>query len=196
MPRIRSILIPSAASSRATAPNARAVTGRPSTTMVCVDGSLITELSPPNSTSTSNPRVCMASSSSSCSASTASLRPCAFTSTPRVSLPRMTTCSTFSRSTPWRDNTPMSTEVTPGLSAPVTVTRTVTRLFTTECRGLISGRHPRVPRRACAQTCAGSAARRPDARNESGAARRSCAAAAGSWWPTPGSCRSPTDHRP
>ena len=36
---MKSMFTPSAATARATAPNAAALMGRPSTTMVCVDGS-------------------------------------------------------------------------------------------------------------------------------------------------------------
>src|SRR4051812_28885465 len=47
------------------------------------------------------------------------------TSAPSVSRPRMTTCSTSTRSTPCRVSAAKRTELTPGRSGPVTVMRTV-----------------------------------------------------------------------
>ena len=47
------------------------------------------------------------------------------TSTPRVSRPRTTTCSTSMTSTPGADSASKTAEVTPGRSAPVTVTSSV-----------------------------------------------------------------------
>ncbi len=88
-----------------------AVEGRlPRTTTVCVDGSRITWMPSLRSMLTSRPSRWM----------TASISPrnsgptAPDTSTPRVRRPRMTTCSTLSRSTPCRDSTSNSAEVTPG----------------------------------------------------------------------------------
>src|SRR5690606_2343084 len=121
MPRMVSILAPSAASCLDTALKARAVMGAPSTTTACVDIGW-RPICAPTSTSTVMPTVLIASSTSSCNDSGSFGQ---VTSTPRVSLPRMTTCSTSSRLTSCRDMAVRSTEVTPGRSGPVTVTRTV-----------------------------------------------------------------------
>ena len=71
--------------------------------------------------------------------STASCRPsgswCAATSAPSVSRPRITTCSTSSRSTPCRVSAANSTELTPGRSGPVTVMRTLVPVGTSGTRG-------------------------------------------------------------
>ena len=112
---MKSMLTPSAATSLATTPNASAVMGRPSTTIVCVDGSRSTgdvvaafdrDVEADAVDRGGRPR------------RAARLRPRRHrdptTSTPSVSRPRMTTCSTLSRSTLCRDSTSNSADVTPG----------------------------------------------------------------------------------
>ena len=114
---------PTSANARAIDPNARAVIGRPSTTTTCVECLRAAG----SSDIPSEVCTCMAMLAIACS--TASCRPsgswCAATSTPSVSRPRMTTCSTSSRSTPCRVSAAKRTELTPGRSGPVTVMRTV-----------------------------------------------------------------------
>src|SRR5882757_7524145 len=114
---------PTAASALATSPNALAVIGRPSTTTTWVD--IRRTCSPLDSIEvrTDIAMLAMACSTDSCRPSGS--RSVA-TSAPRVSWPRMTTCSTSSNSTPCRINAANSTEVTPGRSGPVTVIRTET----------------------------------------------------------------------
>ena len=70
-------------------------------------------------------------------------------------------------------------------------------------RTLRDGRRRRRRRRArggrrprCRRPGAGTSRRTPAARSGSAACGRSCAAAAGSWSPTPASCRGPTGRRP
>ena len=111
---MKSMLTPSAATSRATTPNASAVIGRPSTTMVWVDGSRMTGMSSLRSMVTSRPTPWMAVSTSSRNAVPPATSGGADTSTPSVSRPRMTTCSTLSSSTLCRDSTSNSADVTPG----------------------------------------------------------------------------------
>ena len=93
------MLTPSAATSLATTPNAEADTGLPSTTMVCVDGSRSTGKSLLRSIVTSKPTSQMAFWTSSRTSLPPGTSMGATTSTARVSLPRTTTCSTFSSST-------------------------------------------------------------------------------------------------
>jgi hypothetical protein len=111
---MKSMLTPSAATSRATAPNASAVMGRPSTTIVCVDGSRITGMPSLRSIVTSNPTPWIAAVTSSRSSRPPATSSGPTTNTPSVSLPRMTTCSTLSSSTLCRDSTSNNAEVTPG----------------------------------------------------------------------------------
>ena len=113
---MRSMLTPSAATSRATAPNASAVIGRPSTMMVCVEGSRMIGRSSLRSMLTSRPTAWTAASISSRNASPSATSSGADTSTPNVSRPRITTCSTLSNSTLWPERTSKSADVTPGLS--------------------------------------------------------------------------------
>ena len=96
---MKSMLTPSAATSRATTPNDSAVMGRPSTTIVWVDGSRITGMSSLRSIVTSRPTPWMAASTSSRNADPPATSGAPTTSTPNVSRPRMTTCSTLSSST-------------------------------------------------------------------------------------------------
>ncbi len=62
---MKSMLTPRAAAARATAPKAAAVIGRPSTTIVCVDGSRMIAMSSLPSMVTSRPTRWMASVTSS-----------------------------------------------------------------------------------------------------------------------------------
>ena len=111
---MKSMLTPSAATSRATTPNASAVIGLPSTTMVWVEGCRITGISSLRSIVTSSPTPWMAFSTSSRSSGPPAASAVPDTSTPSVSVPRMTTCSTLSSSTLCRESTSNSAEVTPG----------------------------------------------------------------------------------
>src|SRR3984893_11055001 len=131
-----SMLTPKVATSRATAPNASAVIGRPSTMMVCVDGSRMIGRSSLRSMLTSRPTAWMAASTSARSALPSATSSGADTSTPNVNLPRITTCSTLSSSTWWPERTSKSADVTPGLSTPVTVINadTMRGLVTPNCR--------------------------------------------------------------
>src|SRR5580693_2345792 len=133
---MRSMLVPSAATARATAPNASAVIGRPSTMMVCVEGSRMIGRSSLRSMLTSRPTPWMAASTSARSSLPSATSRGADTSTPKVSRPRITTCSTLSSSTLWPARTSKSADVTPGLSTPVTVISadTMRGLVTPDCR--------------------------------------------------------------
>ena len=111
---MKSMLTPSAATSPATAPNASAVIGRPSTTMVWVDGSRMMGSSSLRSIVTSRPPPWIAASTSSRSAVPPAASGDPDTSTPSVSRPRMTTCSTLSSSILCRDSTSKRADVTPG----------------------------------------------------------------------------------
>ena len=112
---MKSMFTPSAATSRATTPNDSAVIGRPSTTMVWVDGSRITGSESLRSIVTSRPTPWMAASTSSASTRAPPATSAGPTTrTPSVSRPRMTTCSTLSSSTLCRDSTSNSADVTPG----------------------------------------------------------------------------------
>src|SRR5688500_13883648 len=117
-----SMFAASAASRRATSANARAGSGRPSTTSTwrepsgAEDGAAAT-----TSTATCTGAVALACSIASCRPSGSWSVP---TSTPRTSWPRIVTCSTSIISTPWRVSTANSTAETPGLAGPVTVIRT------------------------------------------------------------------------
>ena len=111
---MKSMLTPSAAASRATAPNASAVIGRPSTKMVWVDGSRMIGTSSLRSMVTSRPTSWIAASTSSRNAVPSATSGAQDTSTPSVSRPRITTCSTLSSSTPCCDSTSKSADVTPG----------------------------------------------------------------------------------
>src|SRR3984893_954601 len=123
---MKSMLTPSAATSRATTPNASAVIGLPSTTMVWVEGSRMTGRSSLRSTVTSRPTPWMAASTSLRSSDPAGTSGAPATSTPSVKRPRTTTCSTLRSSTLCLDNTSNSADVTPGWSCPVTVISTDT----------------------------------------------------------------------
>ena len=94
---MKSMLTPSAATSRATTPNASALIGRPSTTMVWVDGSRSTGRSSLRSIVTSRPKPWIADCTSSRSSAPPATSSGPATSTPSVSRPRMTTCSTLSQ---------------------------------------------------------------------------------------------------
>ena len=120
------MLTPSSAASRATALNAPAVIGRPSTKMVCVDGSRMIGTSSLRSMLTSRPKPRMADSTSWRNCVPSATSGGQQTRTPSVSRLRTTTCSTLSNSTPCRDSTSNSAEVTPGWSTPVTVMSTDT----------------------------------------------------------------------
>src|SRR5919107_2526525 len=119
---MESMFAPTSASVRATIPNARAVIGRPNTSTTCVDRRRAPGSSPVSiDVCTCMPMPAMACSTTSRSASGS---PCTATRALSVRWPRTTTCSTSSRSTPWRVSASNSTELTPGRSGPVTVTRT------------------------------------------------------------------------
>src|SRR5690606_22612400 len=112
---------PWAARVRPTDCSALALTGLPSTTTAWVE-TVRAPRSAPIWTSACIPMVAIADSTSSCNASTSVGQT---RRTPRVSRPRITTCSTSRRSTSCRVSAAKSTEVTPGWSGPVTVTSTV-----------------------------------------------------------------------
>src|SRR5579875_2053622 len=78
----------------------------------------------------------MAASTSSRSALPSATSAAAETNTPRVSRPRITTCSTLSNSTLWPASTSKRADVTPGLSTPVTVISTdpLGGVLTPNCR--------------------------------------------------------------
>ncbi|CKO61034.1 Uncharacterised protein [Mycobacterium tuberculosis] len=111
---MKSMLTPSAATSLATALNAPAVIGRPSTKMVWVDGCRMIGRSSLRSMATSRPTPWMAAATSSRSAVPSATSSGHDTSTPSVSRPRITTCSTLSSSTPCCASTSKSADVTPG----------------------------------------------------------------------------------
>ena len=113
---MRSMLTPNAATSRATAPNASAVIGRPNTMIVCVEGSRMIRRSSLRSMLTSSPTEWTAASTSSRKALPSMTSTGAVTSTPSVSRALITTCSTLSNSTLCPERTSKSADVTPGLS--------------------------------------------------------------------------------
>ena len=113
---MKSMLTPSAATSRATTPNASAVIGRPSTTMVWVDGSrmhrqVVAALDGDVQADAADGRLDLVAQRR----AVRRLPAGPATSTPSVSRPRITTCSTLSSSTLCRDSTSNSADVTPGL---------------------------------------------------------------------------------
>ena len=99
---MRSMLTPSAATSRASAPNARAVIGRPSTKMVWVDGSRMIGTSSLRSMVTSRPTARIGGFDVVAQhGAVGDLGRTAQQAPPASGGPRITTCSTLSSSTPW-----------------------------------------------------------------------------------------------
>src|SRR5690606_11631612 len=140
---MESMLMLRSASRWATSVKLRAVTGCPITTTTCVAESLAASpSSTPMATSTDMSTVAIACSTASCSSSGS---PWVETSTPSTSRPRITTCSTSTMSTPCRLRTANSTEVTPGLSFPVTVISTVVEVFTTDAIPFCPGTRCKSP---------------------------------------------------